>query len=77
MIAQELQVEESQVVPEASFVRDLFVDSIRLVELMLSLAEKGIDIPFEEAWNVNTVQDAYQLYSAHTGLSTSSPPAAS
>lgn len=65
LVAQELQVEESQVVPEASFVQDLFADSIRLVELMLRLEEEGIEIPLEEAWNVETVGDAYQLYTGH------------
>ncbi|MGA2977873.1 MAG: acyl carrier protein [Spirochaetia bacterium] len=74
LIAQELHVEESLVVPEASFVEDLFADSIRLVELMLLLADKGIAIPFEEAWNVKTVGDAYKLYSSHVGLH-ASPPA--
>ncbi len=74
LIAKELQLEESQVVPEASFVQDLFVDSIRLVELMLRMAEQGIDIPFEEAWNVNTVEDAYRLYSIHAGLNPQAPP---
>ena len=65
VIARELDVEEGKVVPEASFVADLFADSIRLVEMMLRLAQKGIDIPFEEAWNVQTVGDAYQLYCKH------------
>ncbi len=77
LIARELQVEESQVVPEASFVQDLSVDSIRLVEMLLHLGEEGIGIPFEEAWNVKTVGDAYRLYSRHAGLNTSPPPTAS
>lgn len=67
VIAQELQVEESTVVPEASFVEDLFADSIRLVEMMLHMAEKGIGFPIEEAWGVRTVGDAYQLYCRHAG----------
>ena len=65
LIAQELQVEESRVVPEASFVQDLYADSIRLVELLLRLQEEGISIPFEEAWGVETVGDAYRLYAEH------------
>jgi acyl carrier protein len=72
LIAQELQVDESQVVPEASFVQDLFADSIRLVELLLHLEEAGIDIPIEKAWNVETVGDAYQLYSSQ--IDRNSPP---
>jgi acyl carrier protein len=65
LIAKELHVEESLVVPEASFVENLYADSIRLVELMLRLAEQGITIPMEEAWNVKTVGDAYRVYSRH------------
>lgn len=62
ILAKELQVDESKVVPDASFVEDLFVDSIKLVELMLRLEEEGIDIPLESAWDVETVGDAYRLY---------------
>ncbi len=64
LVSQALEVDERQVVPEASFVKDLYADSIRLVELLLSLEEKGVDIPFEEAWNIETVGDAYRLYTA-------------
>jgi acyl carrier protein len=75
LIARELHVDESLVVAEASFVDNLYADSIRLVELMLHLAEQGVTIPMEEAWNVKTVGDAYRVYSRH--MSASSPPATS
>jgi len=65
ILAEELQVEESKIVPEASFVNDLLVDSIKLVELMLRLEEMGVTIPLETAWDVETVGDAYQVYKAH------------
>ena len=64
VIAQELQVREDQVVPEASFVEDLFADSMQLVKLMLCMEEMGIGIPMERAWEIETVGDAYQLYRA-------------
>ena len=73
LVAQALQVDESKVTPEASFMDDLYADSIRLVELFLSLGEKGISIPFDEAWNIKTVGDAYRLYSAHASGSDSAP----
>jgi acyl carrier protein len=69
LIAKELHVEERLVVPEASFVDNLYADSIRLVELMLRLKNQGITIPMEEAWNVKTVGDAYRLYSRTAGAS--------
>ncbi len=62
LLANILQVEEDKVVPEASFVNDLMVDSIKLVELMLGLEENGINIPMEAAWDVQTVGDAYRVY---------------
>ena len=62
IIAEELDVDEEQVVPEASFVEDLMADSIQLVEMMLRLEERGISIPMEKAWQVRTVGDAYRLY---------------
>ena len=62
LVAQGLQVDESTIVPEASFVTDLMVDSIKLVELMLGLEENGITIPMEAAWDVQTVGDAYRVY---------------
>jgi len=62
IIAEELDVDEKQVVPEASFVEDLMADSIQLVEMMLRLEELGISIPMEQAWQVRTVGDAYRFY---------------
>jgi len=65
LLAEGLQVDESKLVPEASFVTDLLVDSIKLVELMLWLEEKDINIPMEAAWDVQTVGDAYRVYKEH------------
>lgn len=62
ILAEELQIEESKIVPEATFLGDLLVDSIKLVELMLRLEEMGVTIPLESAWDVETVGDAYNLY---------------
>jgi acyl carrier protein len=62
IVAEELQVDESQVVADASLEEDLLADSFRLVELMLRLEEMGVLIPVEAAWDVRTVKDAYHLY---------------
>ncbi len=62
MLADVLQIDEEQLIPEASFVNDLMVDSIKLVELMLGLEENGVNIPMEAAWDVQTVGDAYRVY---------------
>lgn len=62
IVAEELDVDESQISPEASFVEDLMADSIKLVEMMLRMEEMGVPIPVEAAWRVRTVGDAYRLY---------------
>ncbi len=59
IITDKLGVEESQVVPEASFTNDLGADSLDTVELIMEL-EKEFDltIPDEEAEKIVTVGDA-------------------
>lgn len=73
-IARELNVDERTVVPEAVFVDDLYADSIRLVELMVRLQQQGITIPMEEAWDLKTVGDAYEVYRRHAGGSAGPHP---
>lgn len=77
IIARELNVEESLVVPEASFEDTLYADSIRLVELLLRLSQQGITIPMEEAWSVKTVGEAYRVYCRHAGVEKATPTAPS
>jgi acyl carrier protein len=57
-----LSVEESQVVPEASFKEDLDADSLDLVELVMALEEE-FDITVEETEleDIATVGDALTL----------------
>jgi acyl carrier protein len=62
IVAEELDVEESKVLPEASFTQDLLADSIQMVEMMLRMEEIGVVIPTETAWKVRTVGDAYRVY---------------
>lgn len=63
IIVEQLGVEESEVVPLASFVDDLGADSLDLVELIMSLEEEfssasqKIEIPDEDAEKILTVQD--------------------
>jgi acyl carrier protein len=61
ILARELRLEEDKIVPEASFFTDLNVDSVCVVDTMLRLEDQGIDIPLELAWQIDTVEDAYQV----------------
>ena len=64
IVIEQLGVEESEVVPSASFVDDLGADSLDLVELIMSLEEEfgkpdqKVEIPDEDAEKIVTVQDA-------------------
>ena len=59
IIMEQLDVEESAVVPEASFVDDLGADSLDQVELIMAMEEAfEVSIPDEEAEKIRTLQDA-------------------
>ena len=57
-----LSVDESEVVPEASFTEDLNADSLDLVELIMAFeeefspSERNVEITGEGAGNLTTVQ---------------------
>jgi len=60
LVAEELNVDESEVTPEATFQDDLGADSLALVELIMAIEEKFEieNIPDEDAEQIKTVQDA-------------------
>ncbi len=59
VIVEQLNVEEDDVIEEASFIDDLGADSLDIVELVMALEEEfGISIPDEQAENIKTVGDA-------------------
>ena len=59
IICEQLDVEESSVVLEASFVDDLGADSLDQVELIMAMEEEfDISIPDEDAETIRTVKDA-------------------
>lgn len=64
IVVDQLGVEESEVVPSASFVDDLNADSLDLVELIMSLEEEfstegqTLEISDEDVEKIATVQDA-------------------
>ena len=58
LIAERLAVNESKIVPEASFIEDLGADSLDTVELLTQLeSEFNITIPDEDAEKFQTVRD--------------------
>ncbi len=70
IVVEQLGVEESEVIPTASFVDDLNADSLDLVELIMSLEEEfaedsEIEISDEDAEKIATVQDAVDYVKDH------------
>lgn len=65
IIAEQLQIDKAQIVPEASFMDDLGADSLDTVELVMALEEElNVEIPDEQAENIRTVQDAIDFLSS-------------
>ncbi|HLL79229.1 MAG TPA: acyl carrier protein [Ktedonobacteraceae bacterium] len=66
IIVDQLGVDESEVVPSASFVEDLNADSLDLVELIMSLEEEfKLQISDEDAEKITTVQEAEDYIEEH------------
>lgn len=59
LVVELLEVDEKEVVPEASFVDDFGADSLDFVELITAVEDAfGIELPDEDAEKITTVQDA-------------------
>jgi acyl carrier protein len=59
IIVEQLQVDEAEVTPAASFQEDLGADSLDVVELVMQFEEAfDLEIPDEDAEKIKTVKDA-------------------
>ena len=68
IICEQLEVNEKDVVPEASFVDDLGADSLDQVELIMAMEEEfDISISDEEAEKIVTVRDAIEYVEKNQG----------
>jgi acyl carrier protein len=67
IVAEQLGVDESKIVPSARFTDDLNADSLDLVEMIMSLEEEfGVEIPDEDAEKILSVQDAIDYIDTHS-----------
>ncbi len=62
LVAEVLYIDAGQLTPEAYFITDLGVDSLRLADVLLKLEELGLEISPDLAWQIQTVGDAYRYY---------------
>lgn len=66
IIAENLDVDEQEITPDASFTEDLGADSLDIVELVMAFEEAfGIEIPDEEAEKITRVREAVEYIEAH------------
>ena len=71
VVAEKLSVDETEVVPDASFTEDLNADSLDLVELIMAFEEEfstddvTLEISDEDAENIQTVQQAVDFLHAN------------
>ncbi len=67
IVAEQLGVEEAQVLTESSFMDDLGADSLDTVELVMALEEEfDLEIPDEDAEKIQTVNDAIEYITEHS-----------
>ncbi len=67
VVADVLLVQQEKLTPETSFANDLFIDSLKMVEMALRIEQLGVSIPTEAYWEIQTVGDAYDAYLNHNG----------
>jgi len=67
LIAQKLNLDESEITPEKSLTNDLGADSLDVVEVAMML-EREFNVKFDESETekIQTVNDLYELIETHT-----------
>ena len=71
IVKDQLEVEESEIKPEANFANDLGADSLDTVELVMALEEEfEIEIPDEAAEGITTVQACVDYISSELAART-------
>ena len=67
MVAEQLGINESRVIPSAAFIEDLGADSLDKVELVMNLEQAfGIKVEDADGEKVSTIQDVYDLIRSHS-----------
>jgi acyl carrier protein len=66
VVARQLGVERSEVLPDASLQEDLGADSLELVELLMALEDEfDIEVPEEVAETITTIADVERYIVEH------------
>jgi acyl carrier protein len=62
LLADLLEVDVAKLTPDAYFVTDLGVDSLRMIQALLKFEQMGLKLSIDSAWRIQTVGDAYRYY---------------
>jgi acyl carrier protein len=74
LIKEHLGVKDKDIKPDAHFVKDLGADSLDSVELIMAVEKQfGVEIPDEEAENLQTVGDLVKYLEARLGHEPTDP----
>lgn len=69
ILVEQLSIDESEIVADASFIDDLGADSLDIVELIMSMEEEfGIEIPEDEVESLTTVGAAVEYIKANSNM---------
>lgn len=67
MVAEQLAINVSRVIPGAAFIEDLGADSLDKVELVMNLEQAfSIKVADADGEKVSTIQDVYDLIRSHS-----------
>jgi acyl carrier protein len=62
-LSEQLGIAETVLEPGTSFLNDLAIESLKLLELVFQIEQQlGRRVPTDAAWDLQTVGDAYDLY---------------
>jgi len=68
IVAEKLDKPKDEVTAEKSFINDLGVDSLDIVEIMMDIEDEfDLSIPEEEAQKIVTIGDAIKYVEEHAG----------
>ena len=69
ILVEQLSIDESEIVADASFIDDLGADSLDIVELIMSMEEEfGMEIPEDDIESLSTVGAAVEYIKANTNM---------
>ena len=61
-LAAALHIDPERLAPESNLITDFGLDSLRIMQAVLALEKLGMAVSPAAAWDIQTVDDAYNYY---------------